>query len=315
MKAQNVPKVPELEGYDWCARQVKTGQFRLRGKNFGGTWNNYHLHTGWEAKIEAIMGACVKFACQEEVGESGTRHLQMALSFKRKQNCISTRWLPSTFHWFVMRAGTKDRGNELAAYWYCLDPAKRMDGGRKWRLGVPDCPRPIERITYEMLHPWQKSIYDSCRDPCGPFDRKIRWIWEPNGNVGKSVLAKAFHDMDEFPSIFVSGKNKDVLFALATFVEKHGQGPQVIIIDVPRVNHGAVSYQAIENAKNGLFFSAKFESVTVRANIPHVIIFSNQEPDYASVSGDRWWVQKIVSVNGERQLKDTWRRVPLFVSL
>ena len=48
-----------------------------------------------------------------------------------------------------------------------------------------------------------------------------------------------------------------------------------------------VSYQAIEEVKNGILFNNKYEAKMVVFNNPHVVVFSNFEPDYKALSSDR----------------------------
>ncbi len=61
-----------------------------------------------------------------------------------------------------------------------------------------------------------------------------------------------------------------------------------MVIDIPRANEGNVSYQAIEDLKNGALFSTKYESGMCVFNSPHVVVFANMAPDLNKLSADRW---------------------------
>lgn len=66
------------------------------------------------------------------------------------------------------------------------------------------------------------------------------------------------------------------------------------MIDIPRsVDIDFLSYTGIEEIKNGCFFCGKYESDMVIMPIPHIIIFSNEEPNVDKLSADRWDIKNI----------------------
>ena len=91
------------------------------------------------------------------------------------------------------------------------------------------------------------------KDPPKEFQRHINWFWETEGNWGKSVLCRYF--VHQRGALVVQGQNKDILCGLAKWIEVNDEAPEIIIFDVPRVNAGHVSYQAIESILNGFCFS------------------------------------------------------------
>ncbi len=54
-----------------------------------------------------------------------------------------------------------------------------------------------------------------------------------------------------------------------------------------------VSYQALEEIKDGIFFSGKYEGGMKIFNSPHVICFANFSPAEHKLSGDRWVVEEV----------------------
>lgn len=223
---------------------------------------------------------------QEEDGRpsnpGGTKHIQGVVRFKTKIRPTSLG-LPRSIHWESSRSLKRSCA-------YCSDPAKRIPGGRLVCFGFKP-PVPLSKVTYDALRPWQKVIADRYEEPEDPvFGREIHWYWEPTGNVGKTILAKYF--VDQKGAIVVGGKGADMRHAIAEYVTKHEEGPTMVVINLPRcVDH--VSWEGIENVKDGLFFSGKYESGMCRFNSPHIVMFGNAEPPYEKLSGDRWVVRRI----------------------
>lgn len=73
--------------------------------------------------------------------------------------------------------------------------------------------------------------------------------------------------------------------------------PRVILIDYARDQESHISWQGIEEIKNGIFFNSKYESSMVIYNSPHVICFANFKPQEYKLSKDRW---NILDVNEPR---------------
>jgi len=222
---------------------------------------------------------------QHEVGNGkdgdqklGYHHWQGYVKFKIKKRPQGL--LDLVCHW------EKTRNIEASKIYACKEETfvddRYLQGYKK--------PRPLQKVTYDMLRQWQKRIADDYKEPAGQFDRKINWYWEGTGNIGKSVLCKYF--IDQRGAIMIAGKGVDILYAIKAYVDTNGEGPEIIIMDIARCV-GHISHNAIEQAKNGCFFSGKYEGGMVRVNTPHIICFSNQSPDYSSMSMDRWNVVEL----------------------
>jgi hypothetical protein len=82
-------------------------------------------------------------------------------------------------------------------------------------------------------------------------------------------------------------------YGIVKYIEKHGFAPTSVIIDIPRSRLDYVSYTAIEEIKNGCFFSTKYESDMVVFNSPHIICFANAYPETSQMSADRWKIYEI----------------------
>lgn len=237
------------------------------------TLNNYK-----ESDIENILEQNFKcYAFQEELGKQGTKHLQGCISLKSPRYLSGMKKIDKRIHWEVCR-------NIKAAKDYCLKLNTR--NGKQYIKGYP---KPVyDLIAEKGALDWQRKIINYIKDKVD--SRKIKWIYEPDGNTGKSVLAK--HLVLLYNAIVVGGSHKDAQFAISERVKKN-EDINIVIFDIPRSMGNRISYIAIENIKNGLFFSSKYESNMVCFNTPHVIVFSNCEPEYTALSMDRWDVELI----------------------
>ena len=154
----------------------------------------------------------------------------------------------------------------------------------------------VDSLSESELLPWQRHIVSLISTPEHKFGRSVYWLWESAGNVGKSVLAT--YIVDHHKGVLLRGNPNDGLHVVTQYVHDNGHGPQVIIFDIPR-SCLEVSYELIENVKNGSFMSGKYESTMVRFNRPHVICFANREPEYSNLSQDRFQVTNIRTLISE----------------
>lgn len=135
---------------------------------------------------------------------------------------------------------------------------------------------------------WQNEIINMVSEK--PDKRKIFWYWEKDGNIGKSYLCKYL--ALKFDVIIAEGK-KDNIFNQVNKALEEGKLPKVILLDIPRTVNDYVNYGAIEQLKNGMMYSGKYEGGQCIFPIPHVICFSNEEPNYTAMSRDRWSVTEL----------------------
>ncbi len=252
-------------------------------KHWEFTLNNYSKAD--ISKIETIDSSIVPIIVgQSEIGDKGTPHLQVTFSYAKKGRPISM-FKELLGH---ARCSFRKVRNISKCREYC---SKDETHDKVWRyVRGYKRPRPLATITYDMLKPYQKSIADFFQKPCDPrFSREIYWLWEPQGNMGKTILSAFFVDCRD--ALVISGKRDNCFYGVMKYMEAHnGAGPDIVIFDVPRSNIDYVSYTAIEKVKDGLFFSGKFESGMVRFNRPHILILANEPPVRDKLSEDRWHV-------------------------
>ena len=153
----------------------------------------------------------------------------------------------------------------------------------------------MSRGQYEgvLWKPWQQEILDTVH--AAPDRRKIHWIWEPTGHVGKSWLAK-YIALTEDALLLENGKKTDLAYIFAEKPRK------TVLIDLSRVsapteegkNFLAGAYSFAENLKNGVLMSSKYESCSNIFAVPHVFFFANWEPDMTVWSQDRYAIKEII---------------------
>ena len=255
-----------------------------------------------------------------EVGESGTPHLQGFVQFvnRKRPNQVSALLGIRRLH-CEARRGTPDE-----AATYCKKDGDFIEFGQMSRPGVANklqltemvesrvagCDsdkmmeddggqyvmhkRKVDDVAEEImknsskkkvehmftgavLRPWQEALEEYLR---GDVDsRSIIWCWEPIGNVGKSWFA-TYCAVKHDAIVFGNGKSADIKYAY--------RGQRIVIFDLSRTQMERVNYQVIEDIKNGRYFSSKYVSEMRVYAPPHVVCFSNSEPQYGALSADRW---------------------------
>jgi len=231
------------------------------------TINNY---TELELKhLVDALDSDDKYIIGKEVGKEGTPHLQGYICFKQKKRLTAVKKINGRAHW------EKCKGTQEDNIKYCS-----KDGNYITNIKIK---KPLKILKEEQLYEWQKDIINIITDE--PDDRTIHWYWEDKGNVGKTTFMKYL--CAKYNAIPIEGKKNDILFCAAQFES------ELYIMDLERTMEEYVSYGAIEKIKNGCYMCSKYESKPIVRNCPHVIIFANFEPDYESLSQDRWHVVKL----------------------
>lgn len=240
------------------------------------TFNNYNFDD--ILILETLFKSiCVKYVFQEETGTNGTKHLQGVICLKK-----AMRWtefnLNKSIHW----EKTKSVNDAIN---YCQKDDTRT--GKIYSMGLPPKLKVIDK-----LRNWQQSICNLINDE--PNDRTINWVYDKDGNCGKTVFSKYLYSKYKC-IIATGGAYNDVACILAECV-KNGfdlNDKFTFIMNVPR-SVDKISYKAIEAVKDGLITSPKFNSQTLVFNCPHVWIFSNEMPEISRLSKDRWMIYNII---------------------
>lgn len=137
------------------------------------------------------------------------------------------------------------------------------------------------RMSTAILRDWQ-IIANSKIDTQN--DRKVLWVVDPIGNNGKSYLAKYLVGTKD--AFYVrGGKSADISY--------NYNYEKIVCFDFTRDQCDRINYQIIEDFKDGMIFSPKYESETKIFDSAKVVVFSNFYPDTTKLSSDRWDIMTI----------------------
>lgn len=219
---------------------------------------------------------------EEKCPKTGKEHLQGWLSFKTKKRPFSVfkafgkPW--STAHFEKAHAGWRKNRE------YCSKEASR--NGKTYYRGI----EPPYQIKIRHWQPWMYKVLAIVDKE--PDERKIHWIWEPNGNRGKTIFSKWLF-LNKERVVILSGKAHDMKNTIVNYIEKNHMHPRTVLMNIPRSKTGFVSYTGLEEIKDMFFYSGKYEGGQVCGPNPHVIVMANAEPEYEKMSDDRWEVINI----------------------
>lgn len=252
-------------------------------------WKNYFCTLKEDESNEFLISdfleknGAERYAFQLEEGEGGFRHWQIAVEFERAVYTSKWKRMWPSIH-------LENTRNLDASLRYCSKEDTRARGA--WIF-----PKPVSTIS--EMRPWQEQLGAVLGEQ---NDRQITWIVNKNGGIGKTAWAK--YMCVHYGAMYLSsGAGKDLLFGVSRAMRKC-----LYIIDYPRCNDGKFSYMAIEKIKDGIFFSAKYESAMQLMDSPKIVVFSNQYPERDKLTADRWDVYRCEDAAGDL------RRVAMWVS-
>jgi len=144
--------------------------------------------------------------------------------------------------------------------------------------------RPVLQLG--ELRPWQlelETFLDTEAD-----DRSVNFYVNPEGNAGKSWFVRYMVTKKPDDVQFLSiGKRDDLAYAI-------DENKSIFIFDVPRFGMEHFQYSVLEKLKDQLVFSSKYASrVKVLPKPVHVIVFCNEQPNMAAMTGDRYVINNI----------------------
>lgn len=255
-----------------------------RSRGFVMTINNYTdtLYTS----VLAWLKMQTKYIIGKEVGdEKKTPHLQIYVYMKNAKKFSQMKELFPTAHI------EKAVGRPEANYKYCSKGGDFVTNMEKNQVKketlreilVNDCLNEYKEAKWK---PWQQAVLDLKRE-----DRKIHWYWDLEGNKGKTYLAKYL--ACKKGTVVCSGKKGDIFNQVNTCIQ-NGIKPEILIADISRSEFNKISYTALEQVKNGMLYSGKYEGGLCIFPSPIVVVFANALPDNTKLSTDRWIISEVV---------------------
>lgn len=232
------------------------------------TLNNYSQEE-FSSICSVFLSKSKLYIIGDEVGESGTPHLQGYVEFKDKLRPLNL-FSFKRIHW------EKSKGSRDENIVYC---------SKQKILASLGLPKPIKVI--EHLYKWQLDIENLIKTE--PDDRLVYWFWESQGNIGKSAFIK-YCCVRHNVSFCCGGKYSDIMNLI---FNQDMDKCNCIMFDIPRCNDGCISYASIEAIKNSLVCNTKYETGFKVFNSPHVVVFANSPPEFDKLSHDRWVITEL----------------------
>ena len=149
------------------------------------------------------------------------------------------------------------------------------------------------QMEVAVLRPWQSKIATYIMTSV-PDPRAIHYVWEAEGNMGKTFLCTYLQSMHN-ALVLQAGKKAD----LAYIISQHYHKVNTIVFDLTRqTESGSVNvvWEICEALKGGTLISTKYQSTCLRVQPMHILICSNYAPPLrdehgkATLSHDRWRV-------------------------
>ena len=222
-----------------------------------------------------------KYAFQEEIcPTTGTPHLQGMIYFANAKYFHEMKQKHRRVSW-------RKCNDVKASLVYCTRIDKRAPGGRVFVKGFT-IKKKLKLIQEEQFYPYQRELLNICNQE--PDDRFIYWIWEPSGNVGKTSIIKYLLNRFKDSAYYISGgKASDICSQINDF----DADIELFLVNFPRTSEGCVSYNGLEQVKDGLTSSGKYKGGFKLFNPPHVFVMANFPPDTTTLSLDRWKIYEI----------------------
>lgn len=247
----------------------KLGNKEVRSRKWCITFNNY-TPDDYEKLCHyvTVLLPNAKYVIAKEVGEKGTPHLQ---GFFETKNAVRWTTLNKMFPncWFKPSLGNIDQNRD-----YCGKQGDFITNIEKKYTPIL-CPI----LKDDELYDWQKNIVNILATE--PDKRTINWVHDPSGGVGKTTICRKL--FREKKIMWIKTANED---QIKTIIAAN-QNCRDFCFDLPRCQP-LISYRLLEELKDGLLFSGRYEGCCKEIAIPHIIVFSNREPNYSGLTEDRW---------------------------
>jgi len=164
-----------------------------------------------------------------------------------------------------------------------------------WRESIAKRPKGLHRP--QKLFLWQSFILSLVSSDTSD-DRSIIWIYNPEGQMGKSTLSNIIAE-DYNGCVITTTNYNDALHYVRNHTDHNGH-PKVIVLDITRSTHISNDvYRIVEGLKSPQTMSGKYDSKCLGFPfIPFVLVFSNSKPDINKLTLDRWIIH-VSNFNGQ----------------
>jgi len=137
---------------------------------------------------------------------------------------------------------------------------------------------PKPRSVVHPLRVWQHKLVEQFTTT-EPDLRLIYFIVDLEGGIGKTHVAKVLR-RDHGALVIGAGKKADLSFIFANTLPP----PRIVVVDVPKCKMETLHIDFLEELKNGLMTSTKFDSCMIEFDPPHVVVMCNEPPDESKMT-------------------------------
>lgn len=134
-----------------------------------------------------------------------------------------------------------------------------------------------EELRMKVLNEYQSYWWNLLQVQNG---RSILWIADLKGGKGKTELGKWLMVTQSAEKMPMNSKAVNFMYG----------GAEYVWIDIPRDHEDYVSYGALEQLKDGVMVSDKYQGRSVLFRPPKVVVFANFVPNTSMMTWDRWTV-------------------------
>jgi len=255
---------------------------------------------------ECLKGIAKHYVFQLERSDTGYEHYQGRMSLIKKRREGEKHILLKLFkdtppnYLGVTTNGEHYRGDAF----YMMKEDTRIRGPWSDKDEVFIETRQLAIFNNLELRPYQKHL----KEMASTFDmRKIDLIFDPIGNIGKSLFSEYLEYeglAEEIPPFRLMD---DIFQWVASRPTK-----KCYVVDMPRgmkKDKLGDFYSGIEVIKNGVAYDKRYGATKKRFDRPRVFVFTNALPEFSLMSKDRWNVWTITEEYEMLSFRDTLGKI------
>lgn len=152
---------------------------------------------------------------------------------------------------------------------------------------------PEPEIDEDQFYDWQTEMWNMVQLP--PSGRIIDWIYDGEGNSGKTRFAKWVCLKHPAKAVMLNnvGKISDFAMNMQNFWNNGWRGDTVFMNLSRSYADKQHLYEALEIIADGYITCTKYNGGIVWLPRMHIVIFANFEPQIEKLSLDRWRIKEI----------------------
>lgn len=231
---------------------------------------------------------CKKYVFQLEKSDSGYIHWQGRVSLIKKRRIGELAELKFLVGGRVsMTSTTVHNGNTFN---YVMKADSRIEGPfseKDYEL-PPVLTRQLRYFNEQKMYPWQISLLHSVTEL---EDRFIKLIYDPVGNIGKSIFCEYLEYHRHAYEIPPFRQMEDIMQCCFSIKDQ-----KCYLIDMPRgmkKDKLGEFYAGLECLKNGTMYDKRYTFKKRRIDRPQIIVFTNMLPVFDLLTPDRWKIYDV----------------------